>query len=137
MARRESRLGALVLDAQPLALGDPEGTREILFAAIRRRPDTALGWDERARQLQARVALVRAHDPAGGWPDLSDEALLDTLDDWLTPWIMGKRGLAEVRALPLAEVLLARLDWDHRTVSMPSRPSHSRARRATAVASTI
>ncbi len=115
VARRESRLGALVLDAQPLALGDPEGTREILLAAIRRRPDTALGWDERARQLQARVALVRAHDPAGGWPDLSDGALLDTLEDWLTPWIAGKRGLAEVRALPLAQVLLARLDWDHRT----------------------
>jgi ATP-dependent helicase HrpB len=114
VARRESRLGTLVLDSQPLALADPVRTREILLDAIRRGPEAALGWDDRARQLQARVALAREQDPAGGWPDLSDASLLATAEDWLTPWIDGKRGLAEVRALPVAEMLRAHLDGGQR-----------------------
>ena len=34
-----------------------------------------LPWTDAARQLQARVALMRGLEPAGGWPDLSDAAL--------------------------------------------------------------
>ena len=114
VARRETRLGALVLDSRPLALAGGGRTIELLLAAVRRAPDTALGWDDRARQLRARVALVREHDPGGAWPDLSDAALMDSLEDWLGPWLDGKRALAEVRALPLAEVLGMALQWDQR-----------------------
>jgi ATP-dependent helicase HrpB len=74
-----------------------------------------LTWDASARQLQARVALVRAEDPGGSWPDLSDEALRLGLRDWLGPWLQGKRALSEVRALSLSQILSGLLDWGQRS----------------------
>lgn len=114
-ARRETRLGALVLDSQPTSLADSVGTLDLLLVQIERRFEQALNWDASARQLQARVALVRGQDATGAWPDLSDAALRSTLREWLAPWLQGKRGLAEVRALPLTQVLSGLLDWGQRS----------------------
>lgn len=115
VARRETRLGALMLDSQPAPLPDPGRTLDLLLEQVGRQFERALPWDKPSRQLQARVALVRAQDPQGGWPDLSDAALRSGLRDWLGPWLQGKRGLAEVRALPLAQVLAGLLDWGRRS----------------------
>ncbi|WP_295578292.1 ATP-dependent helicase HrpB [uncultured Lamprocystis sp.] len=113
-ARRESRLGALVLDSQALPVGDPARTLELLLGQVTARFDASLSWDEAARQFQARVALLCRVDPAGGWPDLTDERLRLDLDDWLGPWLGGLRSLAEVRALPLKELLAGLLDRGQR-----------------------
>ncbi len=113
-ARRETRLGALILDSQPLPTGDPERTLGLLLAQVAERFDRCLSWDGPARQLQARVAMLRAEDPAGDWPDLSDDRLRRDLNDWLAPWLGGLRSLAEVRALPLKEILSGMLDRGQR-----------------------
>lgn len=112
--RREGRLGVLTLDSHPIPLTDPQRTLDLLLERVSLGPERALHWDEAARQLQARVALARVQDPQGGWPDLCDHALYQGLREWLAPWLEGKRGLAQVRALPLTQVLSGLLDWDQR-----------------------
>ena len=113
-ARRESRLAALVLDSQAIPTADPERTLALLLEQVARQFERALNWDPAARQLQARVNLLRTHDAQGGWPDLSDERLSADLGDWLAPWLQGKRSLADVRALRLTEALVGMLDWGQR-----------------------
>ncbi len=111
-AREISRLGAIMLDARPIPLGDDADVARLLLDRIREQFECALNWTDGARQLQARVALLRAHDSAGGWPDLSDTALCDTLADWLGPWLSGKSRFSEVQRLDLAAILTARLSWE-------------------------
>ena len=113
-ARRETRLGALVLDSQPLPTADPERTLALLLEEVERQFDRALVWDPVVRQFQARVGLLRTHDPTGDWPDLGDDRLRRDLAAWLGPWIQGKRGLAETRALRLVEVFNGMLTWAQR-----------------------
>ncbi len=90
-ARRERRLGALVLDSAELEAADPEGLRGAMLAGLRQLGIGALPWTRELRQFQARVALMRAAGvPAPEpWPDLGDEALLAGLDEWAPPWIDG------------------------------------------------
>ena len=45
------------------------------------------------------------------WPDLSDAALLDTLEDWLAPYLDNVRRLAHFANLDLANVLGTLLPW--------------------------
>jgi ATP-dependent helicase HrpB len=111
-ARRETRLGALVLDARPAAIDDGDAARALLLDAVAQDLDAALDWTAAARQLQARVALARRQEPEAAWPDLSDAALAASLPAWLGPWLGGKTRLADARALDLVEVLRAALGWD-------------------------
>ena len=113
-ARRETRLAALVLDSQPLPAADPGRTLALLLEQIGRQFDRALAWEPAARQFQARVSLLRTHDPVGAWPDLGDDRLRRDLGAWLGPWLQGKRSLAELRAIRLVEVLAEMLTWAQR-----------------------
>jgi len=111
-ARHEERLGALVLASRPLPIADRERAAQLLAAQVTRRLDQALEWTGEARQLQARVALLRQLEPEAGWPDLSDDWLRDQAEEWLAPRLAGRQSLAEVRDLDLAKVLRGCLDWD-------------------------
>ncbi len=103
VARRQERLGAIVLDdrawpdapAQALARAALEGVRLL-----------GLPWTPAARRLRARIALARAPD----WPEVTDAALL--ADDWLLPHLDGLRSEADLRSLDLTEPLKARIGWD-------------------------
>lgn len=112
VATRVERLGALVLDERPLADPDPATALALLLEAVRARGPAGLPWSNEARALQARVSFLGAIDPSGGWPDLSDDALLATLSDWLAPTLAGAVRFADVEALDLLSLLRARLDRD-------------------------
>jgi ATP-dependent helicase HrpB len=111
-ARREERLGAILLSARPQPIEDPDGAVALLAEQVEQRFEQALSWNEALCQLQARVALVRRLEPEAGWPDLSDDWLRTHLNDWLSPWLAGKQSLAQVRQLDLQTVLLSLLTWE-------------------------
>jgi ATP-dependent helicase HrpB len=108
-AERVERLGALVLSSVTLPEPDPVAIAAALCAAVAAAGIASLPWTDEARQLQARVAFLRRHDPAGGWPDLTDERLAATLEEWLGPRLVGLSRLDEVRRLGLAAILRDRL----------------------------
>ena len=112
--RTISRLDALRLDVHACPIDDPAAARALLLEQVAARFATALDWNEDARQLQARVALLRRLEPAVGWPDWSDDALRATLATWLAPALGTATRLAETRALDLSAVLLGALDWSLR-----------------------
>jgi ATP-dependent helicase HrpB len=112
VARRERRLGALVIESQERRDLAPERVVEGLIAGIRARGLGVLPWDDGLRALRQRVALLRrvegeaqAEGADETWPDLSDEVLLATLEDWLAPYLAGRSRLAHLAAVPLGDAL--------------------------------
>jgi ATP-dependent helicase HrpB len=112
VARDETRLGALLLDSQPVPIRDAEAAQRLLLAAVARDLSTALNWTIGARQLQARTNLARRLEPGAGWPDVSDQWLMTHTPEWLGPWLLGKTRLADARGLDLAQVLTQTLGWE-------------------------
>lgn len=104
VARRERRLGALVLDSTEGGRPGPETLRAGLLAAVRRKGLASLPWTEAARQLQARTELLRAIWP-DHWPALDDDTLFAGLDEWLAPWLAGMSRWQDVRSLDLVAAL--------------------------------
>ncbi|PRX37641.1 ATP-dependent helicase HrpB [Meinhardsimonia xiamenensis] len=109
VARRQERFGALVLDDRIWRDAPAEAVARAMCAGIR-----ALGlpWTAPARRLAARVALARA----GGadLPDLSEEALLADLEEWLLPTLaaQGIDSAEALKRLDITEALKARLGWE-------------------------
>jgi ATP-dependent helicase HrpB len=124
VATRDERLGALVLESKPLANPPAEAIARALTEAIRARGSDALPWSDAARELQARVLSLRHWLPDDGWPDLSDEALLSSVAEWLPPYLNGITRLEHLSRLNLHDILLARLDWPRQKRLEEGAPSH-------------
>lgn len=111
-AVRQRRLGALVLEARPADI--KRGDERVVGAMLRGIRETGLdglGWDAAARSLQARVLCLRAWIGAE-WPDVSDEALLQSMEQWLPPYLNGISRFQQLSRLSVAQVLSDRLGWE-------------------------
>ena len=108
-AFEERRFDAIVLERRSVP-ATPADAVPALLAAVRELGLAALPWSEHATSLRRRVNALREWNPALGLPDFSDAALLDTLEDWLAPYLSGKRRLDALQASELSEALSARLD---------------------------
>ena len=107
-ARVERRLGSLVLStSEAPAPPGPAATRALL-ARVRSTRLAVLHWTDRARALQQRVAFAR-RALGDDWPDLSDAALLATLDDWLAPSLEGATSRADIEAVDVERALRNRV----------------------------
>lgn len=125
LAREERRLGALVLAQRPLPPGSgQEAVVQAMIEGVRDLGLDALPWDEAARQFQARVVSLGQWQPEAGWPDLSDAALLVTLEEWLAPYLQGVTRREHLSQLDLSAMLKSRLDWDRQQQLERLAPSH-------------
>jgi ATP-dependent helicase HrpB len=115
-AVREARFDRIVLSSKPLARPDPARYADALVDAVRQLGVDALPWTEGLRQWRARVRCLRAlctelAEGQGALPDLSDAALLATLDDWLKPALSGKTRLDALDEQAFGEALKSTLPW--------------------------
>ncbi len=110
LARRRRRLGAIILSDRT-EQADPAALAGALAEAIAGQGLRALDWTEAARQLQARVALMRRLE-SDVWPDFCDSALIAAARDWLSPYLAGCTKLADAGKLDLLTILRDRLGWE-------------------------
>lgn len=114
-AERQRKVGELVLERQALATLDEQARCRALVGLVRRKGLELLPWTPELRQWQARVALLRELDiqqqGQSEWPDLSDTALLASLDQWLTPFLSKVNRLSHFASLDLPSILQALLPW--------------------------
>lgn len=94
-ARRVTRLGAIVLEEVPLSRPTGAAAAEALADGVRQLGIGALPFSKAAEQLRQRVGFL--YRTIGElWPDLSDAALLESLEKWFTPFQSGARGLDDL-----------------------------------------
>jgi ATP-dependent helicase HrpB len=110
VARQVRCMGALILAEKPLAKPSAELMLQGLLAAVRRKGLDSLPWTPGARQWQARVGLLARHFPED-WPDVSDTALMNSLESWLAPYLMGLSRWAELQKLNLQGALNGLLEY--------------------------
>jgi len=122
----ERRLGRLVLASHPLPEAQPERIVTALMVGIRCRGLQCLPWTEEDEQWRARVSCLRQWQPDAGWPEMGDEALLETLEEWLAPWLAGMNRIEQLQRLEMSKILRARLDWPSQQRLAALAPTHLR-----------
>ncbi|MBU2952855.1 ATP-dependent helicase HrpB [Marinobacter sp. F3R08] len=114
VARRLRKLGELVLQERPLTRIDPELVQRGLLDAVRKKGLDSLPWTDDSRQWCARVRLLAQHFPNDGWPDTSDAALLENLEQWLGPFLSGMSRWTELARMNLLTALISLLNYPSR-----------------------
>lgn len=103
-ARRQERLGALVLDDRHWD-APPDAVARAVLDGVR---TLGLPWTAAARRLRARARLAQG----AGWPGVEDADLIASAEDWLLPHLAGVRTEAELRALDLTPALQGLFGWE-------------------------
>ena len=108
-ARRERRLGSIQLSSTPVRPSAAEG-RAAVARALAKEGLGTIGWSTAADTLRRRLALL--HRELGGpWPDVSEQALLARLDDWLAPELEALAGGKATAGIDLTDPLRRLLPW--------------------------
>jgi ATP-dependent helicase HrpB len=105
VANRQRRLGALILGDRALAAPDPQAIAQAMTKGVAEMGLAALPWSDAAKSFKARLRFLRRVLPEEDWPDLSDDALLKTLDDWLSPYLAGMTRRAHLDRLDMAAII--------------------------------
>ena len=114
-AERQRKVGELVLSREPLTGLDEAARSQALVNLVRRKGLELLPWTPELRQWQARVALLRQLDldqqGDSSWPDVSDGALLKSLEHWLMPYLGRVSRLSHFANLDLSSIVHNLLPW--------------------------
>jgi ATP-dependent helicase HrpB len=109
--RKTIRLGAIVIQEQMLSPPSGDAANAAMMDAVRAHGLGVIEWPKEALVLRKRLGWLRKGlgEP---WPDVSDAALLQRLDEWLKPWLNGISELAKLPIQSLAEGLRALVPYD-------------------------
>lgn len=121
--RETVRLGAITLSERMLpAPSGPEADRAIVDA-LGKHGLSLLNWGKEAQILRHRLQWL--HQGLGApWPDVSDEALLAALDDWLLPFLAGEASFARIGAGVLHDALTSLVPHDLQRKMGALAPTH-------------
>ena len=124
-ARKLRRLGAITLASEPMPVPKTEGSALVLARGIGATGIASLPWSKAQQQWRDRVTFLRAADPA--WPDLSDEALSQSVEAWLAPHLVGETSIGGIGAETLDAAIKALLPWDMQRRLDAEAPTHFEA----------
>ncbi len=108
----ETRVGGLLLSSKPVHHLPESDKNKVIFQMIRNQGLEVLDWDEPSRSLQARIQSTRSWHKDEGWPDVSDDHLLASLESWLSPYLDSLYKLGELKKLNIKTILLGLVPWN-------------------------
>ncbi|MEO7066145.1 MAG: ATP-dependent helicase HrpB [Rhodanobacter sp.] len=109
----EERFGSIVLERRSVPVR-AEDALPSLLAAVRSHGLSVLPWSEHAADLRTRMQSLRDWMPELSLPDVSDEALLGSLEKWLAPCLHGTHRLDGVKPEELTQALMQQLSYEQR-----------------------
>lgn len=121
-AEQQRKFGRLILKSSPLKDINPDQMMRALCQGIRQTGLHCLSWTDESKNLCQRISFLRQTEDH--WPDVSEQALLDTLEDWLGPFLSGCTRLDHLKKVDLEAALLAQLDWESQQKLNQLAPTH-------------
>ncbi|MGB0664248.1 MAG: ATP-dependent helicase HrpB [Pontibacterium sp.] len=126
----QTRLGLLCLAAKPSQKVSETERIQAWRDYLTKRGLTVLNWTNKAQALRARLGFLKhcaSQDPESEvyrqykraaaadvdlqWPDVSDDALLANLDQWLAPHLANCQTLDALKKVDLLAALKSLVDW--------------------------
>ncbi len=122
-AREAVRLGAITLSEKNLAAPSGETADLGVIQAVRQYGLDILPWGKEAQTLRRRLGwLYRGLGEP--WPQMDDEHLLATLEDWLLPFLTGEARLDKISQSALMNGLRSLVPFDLQRQIDTLAPTH-------------
>ncbi|MGR5210444.1 ATP-dependent helicase HrpB [Vibrio rotiferianus] len=111
VAERQVKLGQLVIKREGLPNPGKEKMTQALLTYVRRQGLHSLNWTPAAERLLERIRCAVEWLPEQAWPSFDETHLLDSLEEWLEPYMNTVSSVKDLAKVNLVEALNARLGW--------------------------
>ncbi|HCG6121778.1 TPA: ATP-dependent helicase HrpB [Vibrio parahaemolyticus] len=111
VAEKQRKLGQLVIERASLPNPGKEKMTQALLTYVRRQGLSSLNWTPAAESLLERIRCAVDWLPEQAWPMFDEASLLDSLDEWLEPYMTSVASVKDLSKINLVEALNARLGW--------------------------
>lgn len=101
-------VGSLTIERKPATLRPGDDSASLLIAAVRKRGLASLDISPGQLKFLRRIQFLHVHG-CEGFPDCSEQHLLDTIEDWLAPHLDGISRLDKLAALDYRSIFSAML----------------------------
>jgi ATP-dependent helicase HrpB len=112
IARSELRLGEITVSTSPLKNIPDEARQEVLLHVVRSEGLRLFSFSEETKEWLTRLNCLRKWRPDDAWPDLSDANLIETAEEWLSPWLTAIRKADDFKKLDIGSILGNLLPWE-------------------------
>ncbi len=124
VARRERRIGNILLESKPLSGDHREAVQQVICEAIVKDGPSMLSFTDEVRNLQRRIAFIATRHPELGLPPVDNDAICQSAPDWGPLYIGKATTTTELKKLDLCEVVWSRLAYDQQQTVDRLAPTH-------------
>jgi ATP-dependent helicase HrpB len=126
VARKEVRIGAILMDAKPLAPTEKrrEQWQQVVCEAIVKEGPSMLAFSDEVQNMQRRIAFVATRHPELALPAVDTQAICESATEW-GPFFVGKAAtVGELKKIDLREVVWSRLTYEQQQAVERLAPTH-------------
>lgn len=110
-AQYQRKLGQIVISKEAASKLVPQQIDAIWRQVVLDKGVMQLPFEEEALQLIYRVRLASKVLSQYDWPDMSEQGLQDSIEQWLLPYLQKVYNWQQLSKLRFLDILSARLDW--------------------------
>ncbi len=123
-ARHIKQLDSLIISAQVVPLEQADDASAVLLTQLQADGLGVLGDDKVFVSLRQRAHKMHCLFEDEGWPDMTDQGLLQSLEVWLAPWVERCSSYRELKKLDLVAAMQAYIGWDKQQRLNRLLPTH-------------
>ncbi len=124
VARRETRIGTILLASKPLANNAREKIQQVVCEAIAKDGPSMLDFSDEVRNLQRRIAFVASRHPELSLPAVDTETICKSAVEWGPLFIGRATTTNELKKTDLCEVIWSRLTYEQQIMVEQLTPAH-------------
>ncbi|QDF29322.1 ATP-dependent helicase HrpB [Halarcobacter anaerophilus] len=113
----------LKLYSKPISLESEYDFSKLLLDLIKKEGLELLTWSKKANDLKNRINFINENMDIA-LPSFETTSLLDTMQEWLTPYLNEIKTIKQLEALDLYSILLGRLSWENQQLIDTLAPSY-------------
>ena len=104
-ANQQLRIGNIILQSKPLVDVSQEEKNQAICKALKKNGENLLNFDADFKQWQNRVESLSIWNKGQKWPRVSIVKLLETCDNWLSPYLSDVKKGDDLKKLNIQEIL--------------------------------
>jgi ATP-dependent helicase HrpB len=106
------KIGKLIAQRKTLTNPAPQNIIDLLCAVIRKEGLQIFEWSDHAGQFRARVLSLNKWRPDLNLPDICEEALLSSLENWASPFLDKIRRKEDFKKLDVMQMIQSCFNWE-------------------------